>query len=376
MDGGYYAIKGFEYQIDKNILEILQESDEDKCINIEQNQDLDADDFVMQVKYKETAKFVPSAIKEPVLQLLTEFQKDSGKKYYLYCYFKDFNGYKEDIKIDSILGNVKDQYSTVVKEQFEKNFEIKFAPDYEMQLSQTIGQIKALGYDEENAIIHHARLTKYLRDLVVKNNPDDISKRTCTRKDLVQLIKDDLKITFTYSYRLYKGQEKYFQKLRKDYFTSRNVDKFFRIIIIELNGIETLADIKTVCIGIRNKFYKVSQSEVKGEAPFIYLLNIKEELLAELKATLLEEGQVVKDGFDFFRAPFNINTISVKSTKANLISIRFINDETILERILHLNLRATKEVYQFYSSKPLRLVHNSKEVDIQVDQISELLKII
>ena len=36
MDGGYYAIKGFEYQIDKNILEILKETDVNKPVNIEQ----------------------------------------------------------------------------------------------------------------------------------------------------------------------------------------------------------------------------------------------------------------------------------------------------------------------------------------------------
>ena len=69
-DGGYYAIKGFEYQVSKTILEILESENDDLEINIEQVQDIDSKDFVMQVKYKETQKFTPSKIKAPTIQLI------------------------------------------------------------------------------------------------------------------------------------------------------------------------------------------------------------------------------------------------------------------------------------------------------------------
>ena len=99
-DGGYYAIKGFAYQIDKAILELLNTDDENNNINIEQIQDIDLNDSVIQVKYKETAKLVPSQVNNPMSQLIEEFKIHKTKKYILYAYFSDLNGYKEKVGTD------------------------------------------------------------------------------------------------------------------------------------------------------------------------------------------------------------------------------------------------------------------------------------
>jgi hypothetical protein len=179
MDGGYYAIKGFEYQIDKNILEILTETDVNKSINIEQNQDIDSADFVMQVKYKEATKFIPSTIKRPVIQLIDEHIKNNSKQYILYCYFKDFDGYAESISIDSILGSSKLDYTQQQKTDFEKSFKLNFAPQFEIQLEQTIREIQNLKYNEDESIIFHSRASNLLRNLIVNNPPNKVSNRTC-----------------------------------------------------------------------------------------------------------------------------------------------------------------------------------------------------
>ena len=92
MDGGYYAIKGFEYQIDKTLLEVLSSSDADAVLCLEQIQDINNGDFVMQVKYKESAKLTPSVIRKPIIQLINEYNSVPTKKYILYCYFGDTNG--------------------------------------------------------------------------------------------------------------------------------------------------------------------------------------------------------------------------------------------------------------------------------------------
>mgnify|MGYP001492866254 CR=1 FL=1 len=62
MDGGYYAIKGFEFQIDKTLEEVLNASENNLAIRLEQIQDIDSDDFVMQVKYKEATKLILRAL--------------------------------------------------------------------------------------------------------------------------------------------------------------------------------------------------------------------------------------------------------------------------------------------------------------------------
>ena len=62
MNGGYYAIKGFEYPIDKSIHEVLSCNDLNQEVAIEQIQDLNTDSFVMQIKYKKASKLIPSVI--------------------------------------------------------------------------------------------------------------------------------------------------------------------------------------------------------------------------------------------------------------------------------------------------------------------------
>ena len=51
-DGGHYAIKGFMYQFDKTLLEAL--AHRHTTIRFENQQDIDYEDFVLQVKHKET----------------------------------------------------------------------------------------------------------------------------------------------------------------------------------------------------------------------------------------------------------------------------------------------------------------------------------
>jgi hypothetical protein len=55
VDGGYYAIKGFLYQFDTAMTMIL--SNPAVRVGIERKQDIDYQDFVIQVKHKETQDY-------------------------------------------------------------------------------------------------------------------------------------------------------------------------------------------------------------------------------------------------------------------------------------------------------------------------------
>lgn len=376
MDGGYYAIKGFEYQIDKNILEILKQSDINKLVNVEQNQDIDSSDFVMQVKYKEAAKFVPSAIKNPLIQLIDEFKVDKTKKYILYCYFGDFNGYTESTPLDTILGSSKSNYSSKEKTDFQTSFHLRFSPKFDIQLEQTISEIMKLGFQEEEAIIHHCRITKHLRNLVVNHAPTNVTNRSTTKKEVIELIKNDRKILFTNSFRTYKGELQYFKKLKKEYFTFRNVDKTVRIFIIELTGTESTIDLVHIAKKISSKYFKLLSRDIKGESPFIFYRNITERGLVMLKTRLIEDGIVLKDGYDFKGASFNINSITIKSTKENKVAIKFINQEDDLVQILDVNLNITKEVVQYFYTKPEDYDHRHREIKIEIKALNEIEKII
>ena len=78
IDGGYYAIKGFLYQFDTAITEILCNPAVE--VGIERNQDIDYQDFVIQVKHKETQDYKNHKIKKPILQLLEMFKQDQSSE--------------------------------------------------------------------------------------------------------------------------------------------------------------------------------------------------------------------------------------------------------------------------------------------------------
>jgi len=376
MDGGYYAIKGFEYQIDKNILEILKETDINKAINIEQNQDIDSVDFVMQVKYKEATKFTPSTIKNPVILLIDEYLKDNSKQYILYCYFKDFNGYTESTSIDLILGSSKSNYTQQQRDDFKKSFQLIFASQFDIQLEQTIREIQNLNYNEDESIIFHSRASNFLRNLVVNNTPDNISKRTCTKKELIELFKNDRKVIFDNSFRFFKGEDLYFKKIRKEFFTFRNADKTIRIFILEFDGSESITEIVTLLIKISKKYLKILTRDIKGEAPFIYIQNIDSNNFIEVKEKLVDNEIVFKDGYDFFLSKFNLNSLCIKSTKENQISLKLINNKKELNQVIDFNFNSLKEIYQFYISKPININQEIKETKIAIQNANEIFKII
>lgn len=124
-DGGYYALKGYLYQFNKTIKKILESDDENKDIGFERDQDIDDEDSIIQIKYKEGSEFTNSSIKDPLIQLIQHYQQDNTKKFFLECYFKNKSNEKESIGIDklnNILGSNSSSFSEDVKNGFISKF--------------------------------------------------------------------------------------------------------------------------------------------------------------------------------------------------------------------------------------------------------------
>ena len=377
-DGGYYAIKGFEFQIDKTILELFKE-DDTTPVCLEQIQDINTNDFVMQVKYKETQKYTPAKIKEPVIQLINEYQAFPTKKYYLYCYFNDVEEGKKiftNNELDRILGNKKDYFLKPQKDGFLSNFELHFSKSFQEQFIQAIKIIKlnsdCSNFDE--ALIFYGSITNYLRKIVVNNTT--IANRTCTKSEIIQIITENRKIIFDSAYRIYKGKQKYITEIRKRYFTYRNIDNWERFLIIELSGAEDVSAIKTTILSIKNKFYKKLTRKIKSGAPYVFFVNIPKEKLKKLKTELIIEKNIIKDGYDFMEADFRKESLKVKSTIENEISIKFINNEDNLKAMIGCNWGCTKKIYQFYQTTPIELSFDIDTVNVEISELSEIQQIL
>ena len=106
-DGGYYALKGFAFQFNKSLLEVLENQESD--VEIEQIQDIGVDNYYIQVKYHETQTYANWKIKKPMVQLLEYSKSDKSRNFCLYCYFNDKSPERVTLTeddLDQILGTV------------------------------------------------------------------------------------------------------------------------------------------------------------------------------------------------------------------------------------------------------------------------------
>jgi hypothetical protein len=387
-DGWYYAIKWFAYQVDKTILEILSTQDECKKINIEQIQDIDSDDFVIQVKYKETAKLIPSQVNKPISQLLNEFKIDNNKRYILYAYFNDLNGYNEKICdnkitkeiLDELLWSLKDNFTEIDKTGFIEKFELDLSEEFQEQFLSVIDSLckKWFWNNQEESTFYYANIVDYLYKIVINNAPKrGIHNRTCTPKEIFEYLRQWKKIIFNEWFREYQGEQKYFSFIKTKYFsTTRNINNYERFIIIELTGDENISAIKEIVLSLKNRFYNISwlstRKVIKSPAPFIYFSNIERKKLIQLKKQLQEDNIFFKDGFDFKGASFSLKWMKQRSTIHNNLCLKLVNSGKILNLLVKEDYWKTKEIYQFYINNYVKIETETKNIKIQIKEISDI----
>lgn len=172
---------------------------------------------MVQVKHKETQVYSNSKIRKPILQLLNLFQKNSGNKYSLYCYFKDMPIQEKILKLselDSILGVEKSKYKRSLKIEFTKNFVVKFTNDYRSQFLETIDLIKK-SFDcknNETAIYYHSIFRSKLMEMTIQNRIE----RQLNVSLLHSFLNDVKSVIFHSAYSDFLSKEKYESTIKKD----------------------------------------------------------------------------------------------------------------------------------------------------------------
>lgn len=295
MDGGYYAIKGFEYQIDKTLIEVLTARDHESVICLEQIQDINTDDFVMQVKYKESAKLIPSVIRNPIVQLISEYNSVPTKNYILYCYFGDTNGYSETVDIDflnEILGSESKKFDTPTKEQFLTKFKLCFSEDFQTQFLDVLSKLQGLGYcnTKEEAIYYYSILEDYLRKKVVNHPPADMANRKVTKNEILEYLESGRKIIFTSAFKEYKGEQAYFRLVKSKF---KKPVKTQNTIIVLGSVKEDTVDLGNLIHQIIKKHYSRATYDVK---PIMFV--ISDDKVQHVKRILIKEKSFFNDGYE------------------------------------------------------------------------------
>lgn len=376
-DGGYYAIKGFLYQFDKTMIELFSQ-EEDIEICVEKIQDINYENYVIQVKHKETATFSKVKIREPIIQLLELYKTDNNKKFCLYGHFKG-EGVKE-INISSVseldeflmyrdpekVKEIKLRFPDTVKQGFIKNFKLYFSANFEDQFKYLIDLMREkLELPLEETIIQHSLIREKLLELAIK---DDINERKTTRKEILDYLTDCKTKIFYNAYGTFLGRDKYIKLMKKHYFTHRgiNIDRFERLFIIDCQEKDNDVVIQRIINRIKEKFYRKD----KSPAPYVCLKSIKKEKLNNIKRNLLDDGTIFTDGTYFNGDKFRIDKLINSSTD---ICIKIINEENLLELVQKHQFR---EVYNLFINEPIDIKFECFNVEIQYEKLNEVEEMI
>nr|WP_294490293.1 hypothetical protein [uncultured Anaerosporobacter sp.] len=378
-DGGYYAIKGFLYQFDKGIIELLSVG-ESQEIFIEHTQDINYQNYVLQIKHKETSKYSNSKIREPIIKLLEIYSNDTSKKFCLYAYFKD----KAPAKISySTIEDLKkvlqyqdkdkteklyEKYNDKVLLGFIKNFELIFSEDYTKQFKKTVELIsEKWDIDDEVAVIYHSLIRNYLMNLAIK---PDKSERFVTCRQLQTYISTCKNITFDEMYVQILGREKYVKTIKKQFFTfkSANINKYERLVIIECDYNENETEIRKLIEAVSHKFYRVN----KSPAPYIVFRNLNQKVLISVKQGLLDDDILFCDGTCFDGDKFRMDKIKNASDK-NGVVVKVFDERYLEEALSNLEFR---EIFNIFRKNKIEISNKALINNVTMKNLNEIIKVL
>lgn len=308
VDGWYYAIKGFAYQIDKAILDVLSCSEDNTNFNIEQIQDVWSDDYVMQIKYKEAKDYSDVIIREPVIQLIEEFKENPLKKYKLYCHFRNKIAGSEIVdisRLNSILSliisetqksaeiNAKiDSFDDALRQAFLNKFELIFAPTFQDQFEQIItklGEQSFVWSEYDEKIFYYENIVGYLRRIVT-NNPDS-TKRTYTKLAILGWLENGRRLIFNSSFLEYKGEVEYIAFVKRKFIKLEKRKRNF----IFLGNIRTDISIPkdSLIYNFVNHYYQNATHDIE---PLTVIA--EDEYIHEIKCGLIRDGMCFNDWYE------------------------------------------------------------------------------
>ncbi|WP_141504336.1 DUF4297 family anti-phage-associated protein [Paenibacillus luteus] len=395
------TIKGYFYQFDYAITKLLELSDDKDKIVVEGIEDVDVktttDEDAVQCKYYAKTEYNHSVIAKPLRLMLSHFKEvKTGLKpkvnYTLYGHFKEGQE-KLTHPIDKTF--LKDNFLTYTKDNI-KHFHHTYlgltdidleefltrltinnnAINYESQMTNIISQLceqfNCSPFESEYYYYNNA--LKVIKDIAVKAS---IAEREISRGDFLKKI-DNQTILFNEWFIRLKGKKQLLAELRNTYFTNLNTSPFERFFFVEVSSSNYVrSELKELLFIISKKWSKISKRESEPFCPYVYIHNIPEQELIELKSELYSEGFIVIDGFDFKGATFNSHSISRVPNFENQIKLKIINEIEYVTIILK-ELRRTKEIYQFYKTAPFFEYDqpNFKDVRIQFEELRDIKEVI
>ncbi len=200
-----YTIKGFLYQFNKTLLEILK-SQVDDIITVEGIvEDVEivtpATMTAIQCKYHEAStSFAPSDIFKPLLQMMVHFHeyRSADIRYILFAHFPSVNGDAPEVAISECQAALNSQDKELQKyietlsgsidlEGFLSRFTMEFGPTYDDLVSQVGESLKASGIPADDIdTLAYPNAINMIAGISVRHDP---MQRKTTRQEFLEELK-------------------------------------------------------------------------------------------------------------------------------------------------------------------------------------------
>lgn len=396
------TIKGYFYQFDCTILKLLEFSEDTDSVVVENIEDIDiktaTEEVAIQCKYYEGTDYNHSAISKPIRLMLNHFKevKEDEKpavSYYLYGHFKSGQD-KLPAPIEDI-EFLKEHFLSYKKDKIQRQHHVNLNlsdEDLSEFLSKLQININAHNFDDQLKKIgellknqfsckefeadhfYYNSALKCIKDIAIQK---DVANRKITKRDFINKI-NTKNLLFNEWFIQIKGEKAYFRKLRDEYFGNLNTALSpYRFFLIEINtdGYQR-QEVKSLLELLARKYSKIKM-EPKPYCPYVYLHNISDDELAEIKRDFMANDFLIKDGFDFIGADFDKNSLLKPPSENHPIKIKFINKIEYLNELLH-GINRKTDIYQFYFKNEIFAIDDSsiKQAKIQINNINHIKEII
>jgi hypothetical protein len=371
------SIKGYFYQFDHTILQLLEASSGNASVVVEGIEDIDVSngdgDVLVQCKFYEGSDYKHSLIKDAVCHMLRHFHAagypaNRRIKYRLYGYYK---GGKEKlpgtVDVDFLKKNFltyhrQDETQEVHVElgstdaqlaRFIELLEIDLgARSYEAQQQKILKLLQAQihGCDSQDAgVFYYPNAIHTIQSLAVKA---EVSQRTITKAAFIAAVN---RKEFVFSHWLQQrfGRERYARFIKRKHFTFpvTKLPKATRILIVDMTDEFDLVKATALLERLGTKLSHVEHPRTPPQdrfCPSILLRGLAPNDLSALKANLFKQGVRFVDGHPFKDSPFMIDHFAVVPTKEQLIRLRFMPDVDQLATATSSLGGAIVEVFDFF----------------------------
>lgn len=383
------TIKGYFYQFDYSILQLLHCKNDTDSVCIEGIEDVDlmtADETTaVQCKYYAGTEYNHSLIAQPLRYMLDHYLAKGGNldmKYKIYGYYNS--------------GQHK-LTTPINKESFRKKFLVlKAFEDLELAdekliafLSKLQINIQAEEFDKQEANIfcelkkcfacdnfdaeyyYYNNALKIVKDISTNN---DRAHRNITKGEFITKI-NNKNVLFNRWFLAKKGLMTYCSAIKKEFFTHANLSPIERFFVIEYDNQISDTEIKTLLINIGQKYSKISQRETNSFCPYIHIHNIPDNKLDIVLKKLHSDNVVFIDGYDYKGAEFSTDSICKRATAHNKITLKILYSQETLDMVIN-RITTTREIYQFHINTPFYNNIDHKHIKILVEQTMHINQII